>query len=518
MGLVTNDWKTDLLIATSSVCILIYCMIRNIYSFFEKRNIKYVKPKFLLGSEPDGVLFKIHITESWERIYKKLEHEKYGGFFHAILPTLMIRDPEYIEDILKTSFDHFVDRSFLVDVKTNPLDENLFFMRGNKWKYLRCKMASLFSQIKLKWMYEEIEKCSNTFDECLSEFADGKDADIKDLLARFVTDVVASCGFGVEPQALKNPDWIFRDIGREIVDPESINMPIFLLRFSIPRLLIWFKIKTLTKKLRNFFLSTTKRILHHRRSTGIIRKDFVQLFLELKEKGTVGIDSRNIDTNKTNTESNNEIIELTDNLLAANSFLFFLAGFETTSTTLYYTYYFLAKHQEIQERARKEVQEVKAKYGHFTFDSLKELKFLINCISETMRIYPPIAVVIRECTKDYNLLDGTLIDKGMRIIVPIMSIHRDPKNFAEPMEYKPERFENPPASGTYLPFGDGPRICIGKRFAEIIMYSTLARTLDKYKLELSPKCDHEIKLNPKVISTTPVHGLFFRIHKLNDTN
>ncbi|CAH1395673.1 unnamed protein product [Nezara viridula] len=518
MGLITNDWKIDVLIAISTLCIFIYYKIKSIYSYFEKRNIKYVKPTFLLGSEPDGLLFKIHVTESWDRIYKKLENEKYVGLYQAILPKLMIKDPEYINDILKTSFEHFHDRAFQVDEKTNPLDEHLFFLKGNKWRYIRNKMSPLFSKVKLKWMYEEIEKCVDIFDECVAELSDGKDLDMKELLARCTTDVISSCAYGVEPQCLKNPNSELRKVGRDFFAPGKTNMLIAILRLSVPRLLLLFKIKTVSTKINNFFLTTTKNILHLRRSTGVVRKDFVQLLLELKEKGTVNIDSTEIEKEEMHEDSPNEKIELTDSLLAAQSFVFFLAGFETTSTTLYFTFYLLAKHPGFQERARKEVLQVKAKYGQLTFDSLKELKFLNNCIAETLRIFPSLAILNRECIKDYTLPDGTVIEKGMNILIPTLSLHRDPKYFPDPLEFKPDRFENPPIRGTYLPFGDGPRICIGKRFAEAVMSSLLARSLEKYRFELSPmnKCTDNLKLNPKVITSSPLHKLLLRIHKLND--
>nr|XP_024216018.1 cytochrome P450 6a2-like [Halyomorpha halys] len=343
---------------------------------------------------------------------------------------------------------------------------------------------------------------------------------MKELLARCTTDVIASCALGVEPQSLKDPNSEFRAIGKEFFDPNKKNQIIGFFRFSMPRVLLFFKIKTVTEKIKKFFLTTTEEILHQRRSTGLVRKDFVHLLLELKEKGTVQIDTKETDKNEMHDESTKENIELTDNLLAAQSFVFFLAGFETTSTALYFTLYMLAKHKDIQDRARKEVQEVKAKYGQLTFDSLKELKFLNNCISEAMRLYPPLGVLNRECTKDYTLPDGTFIEKGMNILIPTYSLHRDPKYFPEPTKFKPDRFENPPVNGTYLPFGDGPRICIGKRFAEAVVTTILARSLDKYEFDVSPMDKHEdvIKLNPRVLTSTPYQGLLLRIHKLNGAN
>lgn len=76
-------------------------------------------------------------------------------------------------------------------------------------------------------------------------------------------------------------------------------------------------------------------------------------------------------------------------------------------------------------------------------------------------MYPPVAMLNRECTKDFTFQDGTFIKKGEQIMIPIFSIHRDPRYFPDPLKYNPDRFEVDPQRGTYLPFGDGPRICIG---------------------------------------------------------
>ena len=81
-----------------------------------------------------------------------------------------------------------------------------------------------------------------------------------------------------------------------------------------------------------------------------------------------------------------------------------------------------------------------------------------------MRLYPVIPLIIREGTKDYTLSDGTFIEKGTSIIVPIFTSHRDPQYFPEPLKFNPDRFEDAPIRGSYLPFGEGPRICIGKQF------------------------------------------------------
>ncbi|CAH1392175.1 unnamed protein product [Nezara viridula] len=515
------SWLMYIAIAAFSLLALAYYKIKKTFRHFKDRNIPYVEPTFPLGSEPQGVLFRKHIVDSFGEIYNQLEGKPVGGFFQTVLPFLMICDPEYVHQVLISSFDHFFDRNFLVDEKVNPLDAHLFFLRGNKWRYLRNKLSPIFSGVKLRWMFEEMEKCGESFVECFDKLADGKDRDVLDELARYATDVIGSCAFGLEGDSLKNPNSPMRQMGKDLFDTSSINRTqiTFLLRFSVPRLLLWFKVRSLPSAIEEYFCSTISSVLERRRKTGLKRRDFVQLLLQLKEKDVVNIDANDVDEKEDKSQQNNDIekFEITDRLLMAQSFVFFVAGFETTSRTLHYLIYQLAQHPEIQERARQEVLAVKEKHGQFSYDALKDLKFLDNCISETLRMYPPLGVLNRECTKDFKFQDGTSVKKGEQIVIPIYSLQRDPKYFPEPTKYNPDRFASDPQRGTYLPFGDGPRICIGKRFALVEIKIVMARLLERYSFEPSSLNKEPIELNPWINVLCAKNGLFVKIQKLNNS-
>ncbi|CAH1392173.1 unnamed protein product [Nezara viridula] len=515
-----QDWLMLATIAALSLLGLAYYTIKKLYRHFEDRNIPYIKPKFLLGSDPDGVLFRLHVCDSWDNIYKKLEGKPIGGFFQTVLPFLMVRDPEYIHQVLISSFDHFFDRNFLIDEEVNPLDAHLFLLRGNKWRYLRNKLSPIFSSGKLRWMFDEMDHCGDIFLECIDKLADGKDRDILDELARYATDVIESCAFGLEGDSIKNPNSKMRQVGRDLFDTSKFNLSqfFFLLRFSIPRLLIWLKVPSVPSHAKNFFCTTMSDVLEYRRKTGFQRKDFVQLLLQLKDKEIVEINSNYDvgDEKGKHEETVTEKIEITDLLLVAQSFVFFVAGFETTSRTLHFLIHQLAEHQEFQKRARKEVLDIKAKHGRFSYDALKDMKFLNKCIAETLRMYPPVAMLNRECTKDFTFQDGTLIKKGEQIVIPIYSIHRDPRYFPDPLKYNPDRFEVDPQNGTYLPFGDGPRICIGKRFAIVEIKIIMARLLERYWFELSPLNGEKIEIDPWSLIVSSKKGLWVKIHKLTD--
>lgn len=510
-------WTTAVLLGVSFLLWLIF-RVMAVYSYFEKRGIPYVKPIFLLGSDVRGALGKDCIGVTFDRIYKALKGEKVGGFFLGTVPIFMATDPEYVNKLLTTNFENFHDRPFQVDEETNPLEAHLFFLKGNKWKFLRSKLSPVFTSGKIKYMYEEMLKCSDILLECLDKVADGRDIDMHETFAKFATDVIGSTAFGLEPESLKNPDSKFRAMGKRFLAPTFKNAILFFLRFAAPRLLIAMKIRTTEVVATDYFLSLIANVFDYRRKNAVTRKDFVQLSLQLKDMGHIEVDTAELD-NELNTTYNNEKsiekFEITDDLLAAQSFVFYVAGFETTSATFHFLVYLLSLHPEIQDTARKEIRSVKEKFGTFSYESLKELTYLEKCICETLRLFPPLPFLNRECNKEFTLPDGSKIEKGDQVCIPIFSLQRDPKYFPKPEEFRPQRFEKPPLRGTYAPFGDGPRMCIGKRFAMVQIKMVMAKLLDRYRFEESPLTKKPIQFSTSV-TLNVLNPLWVKISKCQD--
>ncbi|PSN29867.1 Cytochrome P450 6j1 [Blattella germanica] len=156
----------------------------------------------------------------------------------------------------------------------------------------------------------------------------------------------------------------------------------------------------------------------------------------------------------------------------AQAFQFLIAGFETSSSTMSYTLYQMALNPDIQKRLSTEIREVlKKNNNQITYDSLQDMKYLDMVVSETLRMYPPLPFLDRKCTEDYKLpapsgKGNITIPAGTGIYVPLLGIHYDPEYFPNPEKYDPERFteenkQHRPAY-SYMPFGEGPRICIVK--------------------------------------------------------
>ncbi|XP_029670025.1 probable cytochrome P450 6a20 [Formica exsecta] len=177
---------------------------------------------------------------------------------------------------------------------------------------------------------------------------------------------------------------------------------------------------------------------------------------------------------------------------AAQAYVFFLAGFETSSTTATYCLYELAQHQGIQDKIRQEIDEMLKQHGGLTYNAVNEMIYLHKVVNETMRKYPPVPVLNRVCTKELDLPTTNIhVTEGTLITIPVFGLHRDPSIYPHPDKFDPERFNADKIAArhpyAYLPFGEGPRVCIGTRFGYMQTKIGLVSLLSKYKFKLHPR-------------------------------
>ena len=162
-----------------------------------------------------------------------------------------------------------------------------------------------------------------------------------------------------------------------------------------------------------------------------------------------------------------------DNLLT-----FVVAGHETSANALAWGYYLLALHQDMQAKVRQEIRSVRPK-GPMEFSDLEAMPLLRAHVKETLRLYPSAAFFARDASADLEI-KGVKIANGDALFFPVYSLHRNEKLWDAPDHYRPERFLGSTLPrGQYIPFGDGPRICIGAQYAEteimVLMASVLRR-------------------------------------------
>lgn len=223
--------------------------------------------------------------------------------------------------------------------------------------------------------------------------------------------------------------------GRRLFELTPFELMRFFVSLGFPDLCRKLHVRSSPKEPVDFFLQTFLQTLAYREKNNIVRNDFVSLLLGLKEF-------------------------FKPEELAAESFLVYAAGFETSSTLMNFTLFELAFNPEIQQRLRAELQSgIDENEGKLTYDLLFQFKYLDMVISESLRKYPPIPNSIRKCNKDYKI-PGTdwTIENGVSIQIPVYSLHHDAEYYPEPEKFDPERFtpENVEARHpfVYLPFSE----------------------------------------------------------------
>ncbi|EAI3890630.1 cytochrome P450 [Campylobacter jejuni] len=162
--------------------------------------------------------------------------------------------------------------------------------------------------------------------------------------------------------------------------------------------------------------------------------------------------------------------------------MLFLAGHETTASSLTWTLYLLSLYPKEQEKAYEEITQV-LQGGAIEISHLRQFKYLTNIFKESLRLYPPVGFFAREAKKDAQVRDK-LIKKGSGVVIAPWLIHRHEEFWTNPHGFNPSRFEGEYKKDAYLPFGVGERICIGQGFAMQEAILILANILKTYKLEL----------------------------------
>ncbi|KAH8556727.1 cytochrome P450 [Umbelopsis sp. PMI_123] len=176
--------------------------------------------------------------------------------------------------------------------------------------------------------------------------------------------------------------------------------------------------------------------------------------------------------------------KLTDTEIRDQLYVFFLAGFETSSNTLSFLAFELGRRNDVQQRL---IDEVKAVPGPLEYDQTRKLEYVNRCINESLRLYPPASNLTRETSSDFVLPSNpnVIIPKGVQITVFIFGMHRDPRYWDKAEEFIPDRWAEPlKVPGSFAPFSVGSRICIGRNFALAEIATLLHGIFSKYRFEL----------------------------------
>jgi cytochrome P450 len=202
---------------------------------------------------------------------------------------------------------------------------------------------------------------------------------------------------------------------------------------------------------------------------------------------------------------------MTDRQLRDELVTLFLAGHETTAIALTWTFHLLGQVPRAEQVLQAEVDEVLGERAAPSFEDLERLPYARMVAEEALRLYPPAYVFSRRAAAD-DRLGPFRMPAGAHIVISPYSLHRNPAYWTEPDAFKPERFApdapNERPKHAYLPFGGGPRICIGNSFAMMEHAIVLATAVRHWRLEGIPGI--EVRTEPR-ITLRPRGGLHMRL-------
>ncbi|XP_047511325.1 cytochrome P450 6B2-like [Pieris napi] len=482
------------------------------FNYWKLRGVPFLPPIPFFGNYKDYIILNNTITHVVNRICDKFREEPYIGAFYGPEPTLIVKDPEHIKLVLAKDFYYFNSRENGDYATKEIITGGLFLSGGDRWKVVRQHLTPFFSSAKMKKMFYLIEECTAGLEKLIEDSLQMPKAGVRSMMARFTIDCIGSCAFGVNINATsceekENP---FCVIGRKIFEPSTARGLKLIGRAVWPDLFYKLGFQAFPSDLTDFFENLLKRVFHERGYKHCGRHDFVDLVLGFKESKYITGDS----ITSLKGEFKKTSIEVNDSFLSAQCVVLFGAAFETTATTLTFLLYELAKNPDKQKRAIEEVDLYFKNHDRIEYECVYETPYLDACVCETLRIYPVLGVVTREVVEDYTLPSGVPLTKGVRVHIPVHHLHHNPEYFPEPDVFRPERFLGAEKGRitpfTYMPFGEGPRTCIGLRFAKMQSIAGLLTLLRKCQVELVQETPTEIQFEPRVITTQPVAEIYLK--------
>ncbi|TDG51975.1 hypothetical protein AWZ03_001645 [Drosophila navojoa] len=494
--------------------VLLYTYLKWTFSYWERKGFPCNR-----GSIPFGALDPVRRNKRsfGLAIYDMYLSTKkpFIGIYLTLRPALLVRDAQLAYDMLVKDFASFHDRGVYVDEKHDALSANLFSMEGKSWRGMRTKMSPSFTSGKLKAMFSTSDDVADKMVAHVNkklQQSGTTEFDMKNLMACYGIDIIASTIFGLDVDSFTQPDNELRRISKKVTDNTAENIIRGTTSFLYPGLeKLFIRLGWATPGMKDM-QSLVRRTITLREETNVERRDLMQLLLQLRNTGQInnddGIWSAQATVNSVKTLSKDNVV--------AQLFLFFVAGYETTASTAAYTLYELAQNPDVLAKLLDDINQTLAKHnGELNYDSIQDMKYLELCVMETTRKYPALPILNRMCNQDYPLPNSNLVlKKGTEVLISLLGMQRDEEYFPDPLRYQPERFTEEHRNYTpaaYMPFGVGPRQCIAARMGKLNVKIALAKILTNFIVESQEK--REIEFTVHGIPLLPKGGAPVRLSK-----
>ncbi|XP_028040226.1 cytochrome P450 6k1-like [Bombyx mandarina] len=452
--------------------LLTWWLIRwqQVKSYWAARNVPHEPPHPVLGSLT--FLQKENPSIWLIKLYKKFPFP-YIGIWLFWKPALIINSPELARQILTKDADTFRNR-FSNAGKSDPVGAlNLFMINDPVWSSVRRRLTPVFTKLKLQALYPILIRKSNDLKKRIKEDTEKNiKINLRSLFVDYSTDILGEAAFGVSSNSITTGESAMREVTKDFMKFDWLRGLQWSCIFFFPELADFFRCKLFPKE-----------------SLKILRKIYRTMVAERSKSQSISGKSKDLldalMAMKIEAAAENEVYN--EDLLFAQATLFVQAGFETTSSAITFAIYELAYNPEIQERLYREIVEAKQKMEGNELDGvvLSNLQYLNCVINETLRKYPSLGWLDRVSSQSYKVDDTLTVPAGTAVYVNVAGIQSDPQLFPKPEEFIPERFNtdnNNIKPFTFIPFGEGPRQCIGIRFGYQTIQFGLSAIILNFKL------------------------------------
>ena len=410
--------------------------------------------------------------------YTELLGDTFRFYFGGVKEAIVTTNPAVIQHVLKTNAENYHKSEIQVKRMGHFLGKGLLTTHGEAWRTQRRLIQKGFDR-------KQLEILSSIMQDSLAE-------SLRDFDRQAVIGPVDIC-----PHLMK---MTFRMVGRSLFgarvkdeDIDRISQTIstiqgFMVRQTIqPYLNPWFAVSGELRKHEEIRARADSILLDYirKRRQEAPGHDLLQILMDARYSDGAG---------------------MSDELVLSESMQLLVAGHETSSNALSWLLYLLSSRPDCLERVRCEFDAVLGD-GPLSYSDVPKFEFATQVIQEALRLFPPFWMVDRMALADDRAGDLE-IPRGSTVVVFIYGAHHSPKHWENPESFDPERFtkanEKLQMPFTYLPFGAGPRGCIGGNYAMLQMLMILSVLLRKYDLRLAP--DQTIEARPMVI-LRPKHGI-----------
>jgi len=422
-------------------------------------------PKVSDGTEDWAMNFIGSLKDCFQRIPEDVGLGYYDMYGRSVL---IVRKPSYVLEILRTNVAHYLWGGIGAASQAFFGDQVMFVVEEDDWRRLRKVMfPELRRQIDSKKFVEDMNSC---MDVLVNKFNGvvGSEVELVYPCALFHLSSAAKSMFNIDLQCIESyPEankiegtfkWFLTELVRRSFDQDPAVAQDYETDNEDNR-----KMKAASKVVHDVVLDVVRDRMKHGKSG---RKDMLQCMLDayFKEHGT-------------------EVApEMVESQIGANLVELLFAGYNTVVNIMSSAIYLLTSNPEKMAVVRGECERILGNRA-ITSDDLDDLPYCDCVFQETLRMYPPAPAVARKITKAMEF-NGIKIPEGAECMFAMHGIHSDANNWKDPEKFMPERFMEPIKDGSFIPFSEGPRSCMGKYFARMEFLVCITTLTRKFNFEM----------------------------------